>query len=134
MTHICRPHNTQASFLGSVSTKAAETRVILGDDTVFGQSPQDTMGSGGPVQQHRSGLRRPCCCCRGQVIDGEGSFRRWWDVSQVLLLMYVAIVVPLRAGFDSDLYVIPFSTNWWAPSAIFQPCTHGTPSSYPQGI
>ena len=35
MTHICRPHNTQASFLGSVSTKAAETRVILGDDTVI---------------------------------------------------------------------------------------------------
>ena len=30
----------------------------------------------------------------------ESTFRAWWDIAQVLLLLYVVVTVPFRLGFD----------------------------------
>ena len=47
-------------------------------------------------------------------IEGDGKFRRQWDVVQVLLLLYVAVMVPLRTGFDDrGLMMEPLSALWW---------------------
>ena len=43
-------------------------------------------------------------------------FRQIWDVVQVLLLVWVSILVPLRVGFD--LYLRPFSSSWWLELAV----------------
>ena len=45
------------------------------------------------------------------IVMPDSSFKMCWDLSQVVVLLYVAAVVPLRIGFDmsSD----PFSTFWW---------------------
>ena len=85
---------TQANIAGSIFTQAKGTRLILGEETEIGQPAKNAMSDGRASFRHsRAELRWPCCCCRGEVIDGEGIFRRWWDVSQVVLLVYVAIVV-----------------------------------------
>eukprot|EP01043_Picozoa_sp_COSAG02_P022046 COSAG02_NODE_1134_length_14376_cov_382.343700_2_plen_705_part_00 len=49
------------------------------------------------------------CCCT--VIDEASSFRKRWDMVQVLALFYVAVVVPLRTGFGIELD--PGSAGWW---------------------
>ena len=85
---------TQANIAGYIFTQAKGTRLILGEETEIGQPAKNAMSDGRASFRHsRAELRWPCCCCRGEVIDGEGIFRRWWDVSQVVLLVYVAIVV-----------------------------------------
>lgn len=37
------------------------------------------------------------------IRDPESSFSAFWDLTQVFLLLYVAITVPLRAGFSLDV-------------------------------
>ena len=45
------------------------------------------------------------------LIDPEGKFRRRWDVLQMVLLVYVAILVPLRLGFEIE---VPWlSAGFW---------------------
>lgn len=46
----------------------------------------------------------------GMVLNPESPFRRKWDVVQILLLTYVAIVVPFRVGFtvSLDLWTLGF--------------------------
>ena len=59
-------------------------------------------------------LERDCCCGHCKPIEGDGLFRRWWDAVQVLLLLYVALMVPLRTGFDtSNTMITPLSGLWW---------------------
>ena len=36
----------------------------------------------------------------------------WWDISQVIMLMYVATMVPLRLGFAIP-QPAPGGRNWW---------------------
>ena len=35
-----------------------------------------------------------------RILDPDGGFRRQWDLAQMLLLVYVAFVVPYRLGFS----------------------------------
>jgi CRP-like cAMP-binding protein len=37
------------------------------------------------------------------VIDPNSTFRRWWDFTQIVLLLYVAIAVPYRIGFGKEV-------------------------------
>ncbi len=53
--------------------------------------------------------RDTLCCCT--VIDEASSFRKRWDVVQVLALFYVAVLVPLRTGFGIELD--PGTVGWW---------------------
>ena len=46
----------------------------------------------------------------------EGVLRKWWDVFQVIFLGYVAVVVPLRIGFD--VVVDSFSAGWWTELVV----------------
>eukprot|EP01050_Picozoa_sp_SAG11_P024250 SAG11_NODE_5109_length_1662_cov_1.055662_1_plen_115_part_00 len=39
---------------------------------------------------------------RAHVIAPDSNFRQKWDLVQVLLLIYVALVVPYRIGFDKQ--------------------------------
>jgi hypothetical protein len=36
------------------------------------------------------------------IITPEGGFRHRWDVMQMILLVYVAVLIPYRIGFDQD--------------------------------
>eukprot|EP01043_Picozoa_sp_COSAG02_P059746 COSAG02_NODE_7670_length_2901_cov_60.433262_3_plen_198_part_00 len=45
------------------------------------------------------------------IVMPDSSFKMCWDLSQVVVLLYVAAVVPLRIGFDTTSE--PFSTFWW---------------------
>jgi hypothetical protein len=45
------------------------------------------------------------------VIMPDARFRLFWDVMQVLLLVYVALVVPFRFGFSAS--AAPLSFAWW---------------------
>eukprot|EP01048_Picozoa_sp_COSAG05_P000866 COSAG05_NODE_27_length_29281_cov_199.946919_8_plen_242_part_00 len=45
------------------------------------------------------------------VMDPEGRVRTHWDAAQVVFLVYVAALVPLRFGFSLELEA--FSTGWW---------------------
>ena len=47
---------------------------------------------------------------------------------QVLLLLWVAVMVPLRVGFDAD--VLPFSPMWFWEACIDLCATHA-PQTYP---
>eukprot|EP01051_Picozoa_sp_SAG22_P002454 SAG22_NODE_110_length_19679_cov_45.046527_6_plen_532_part_00 len=40
----------------------------------------------------------------------DGTFRNWWDLSQVFFLLYVVCMVPLRTAFE--LKVEPGTTSW----------------------
>lgn len=111
----------KAAVLGGLQRNAAESRAIYGDERGLGL---DVDSVGRPrnrwnrVQQHPRGRCENCCCCRGPVIEHNGHFRQGWDMCQVLLLLYVAIVVPLRIGFDDDMPIVPLSTIWWVELLI----------------
>ena len=46
------------------------------------------------------------------IISPEGDFRHKWDLIQMLLLVYVAVAVPYRIGFDHD-------AKPWEPFFVF---------------
>eukprot|EP01050_Picozoa_sp_SAG11_P004094 SAG11_NODE_253_length_11591_cov_15.933693_1_plen_339_part_00 len=46
----------------------------------------------------------------------EGSFRKIWDLIQSVLLIYIAIAVPIRIGFDVDNPVLSFA--WFSELMI----------------
>eukprot|EP01050_Picozoa_sp_SAG11_P022133 SAG11_NODE_4105_length_2063_cov_1.399185_2_plen_201_part_00 len=48
---------------------------------------------------------------KGWTIHPDGCFRRGWDAMQVTMLLYVAILVPVRTGFQQELK--PGSWPWW---------------------
>lgn len=55
-----------------------------------------------------------CCCCT--VIDEAAPFRRRWDMIQVVALLYVALLVPMRTGFAIELE--PLTPEWWLELAV----------------
>jgi hypothetical protein len=55
-----------------------------------------------------------CCCCA--VIDESAPFRRRWDMVQVVALLYVAVLVPIRTGFSQELE--PLSSAWWVELCV----------------
>lgn len=56
-------------------------------------------------------IDRRCCFLRP-----HGSTRQVWDAVQVMLLCYVAIVVPWRLGFG--LYLVPGTVGWWWEAGV----------------
>eukprot|EP01051_Picozoa_sp_SAG22_P003475 SAG22_NODE_170_length_16713_cov_33.746298_7_plen_679_part_00 len=44
------------------------------------------------------------------IVNPEGTFRRDWDFIQIMLLMYVAVGVPYRIGFDKN---VVWLSNWF---------------------
>lgn len=50
------------------------------------------------------------------TINPENRFRMTWNIVQSLILMYVAVVVPFRIGFDVTL--TPFTSAWWFEAAV----------------
>ena len=46
------------------------------------------------------------------LISPESSFRKKWDVAQILLLAYVAMSVPYRLGFDENVELWSFPWFW----------------------
>ena len=46
------------------------------------------------------------------VIDPDSKFSQRWDLTQVVLLLYVAMVVPLRAGFDIEVELWTVAFFW----------------------
>ena len=65
-------------------------------------------GSDGLFTTDASGAERPTRC----IVHPNGSVVSWWDISQVILLLYVAVMVPLRLGFALKPNE-PGSMNWW---------------------
>ena len=51
-----------------------------------------------------------CCFFRPDGTSIGDKFRKLWDVAQVVLLIYVAIAVPYRMGFEID---VPWNTTWF---------------------
>ena len=46
---------------------------------------------------------QPTCCDRCFPIQTEDSkFRKTWDKIQIVALLYVAVLVPIRSGFDLE--------------------------------
>ena len=58
---------------------------------------------------------QPTCCDRCFPIQTEDSkFRKTWDKIQIVALLYVAVLVPIRSGFDlEDLELEPLHFDWW---------------------
>ena len=52
-----------------------------------------------------------CCFFRADGDSLQDKFRKLWDVVQVVLLVYVALMVPYRTGFQEDIDV--GSTGFW---------------------
>ena len=46
----------------------------------------------------------------------EGTFRTYWDIAQVFLLMYVVITVPLKIGFDLETQA--WTTEFWVEVGV----------------
>jgi hypothetical protein len=44
-------------------------------------------------------------------------FRKWWDIAQVVVLMYVAITVPLRIGFRLE-NLEPSDFGFWVDLVV----------------
>ena len=102
----------KATMVGTLSRDAKNIRAAHGDE----------LGARGPHSHHAEIksdccteiLGHSCCCTRYKPIEADGRFRRWWDAVQVVLLLYVAIMVPLRTGFDDrGLMMAPLTFLWW---------------------
>ena len=51
-----------------------------------------------------------------RILDPDGGFRRQWDLAQMLLLVYVAFVVPYRLGFSHP--VLLWSFWFWFDACV----------------
>eukprot|EP01052_Picozoa_sp_SAG31_P030455 SAG31_NODE_3126_length_4646_cov_6.852210_1_plen_383_part_00 len=68
---------------------------------------------------HRDVQASVCGCCatdpmtnkRFWFLHPEGSFRKTWDLVQSALLIYIAIAVPIRIGFDVENAT--GTLTWW---------------------
>lgn len=128
-THIMRTdseteqHNqrartrTKARMLGTMSRHAREAKAAAGvelDQQKTKQQTRDDKQNG--CLMH---VAKRLGCCGGANIAGDGVFRRRWDTIQVLLLLYVAVMVPLRTGFDDKgVMVEPLSAVWWFEALV----------------
>jgi hypothetical protein len=78
-----------------------------------------TTGEGSAtIEETEEMLRKEQLLQRGKwyIVMPDSTFKMCWDLSQVVVLLYVAAVVPLRIGFDTTSE--PFSTFWWVEVAI----------------
>ena len=50
------------------------------------------------------------------TISPEDTFRLTWNIVQAVILVYVAVVVPFRIGFDINLE--PFTGGWWFEAGV----------------
>jgi hypothetical protein len=50
------------------------------------------------------------------TISPEDTFRLTWNIVQAVILIYVAVVVPFRIGFDINLE--PFTGGWWFEAGV----------------
>lgn len=50
------------------------------------------------------------------TINPENRFRMTWNIVQSVILMYVAVVVPFRIGFD--IVLEPFTGAWWFEAVV----------------
>ena len=60
-----------------------------------------------------------CCSCWLHdlpVLDPDSRSRLRWDMAQVVALLYVALTVPIRTGFNQDLR--PLDTGWWVELVV----------------
>ena len=115
----------KAPLIGSLGRKAKELHATYGGSFAAGgedgASPaQRSAAAAARAEEEMHDdrcaryLERDCCCGHCKPIEGDGLFRRWWDAVQVLLLLYVALMVPLRTGFDtSNTMITPLSGLWW---------------------
>eukprot|EP01043_Picozoa_sp_COSAG02_P080197 COSAG02_NODE_18944_length_909_cov_1.080247_1_plen_237_part_01 len=86
---------SKAVMIGALNRDAKDTRAAHGDE--LGASSQHDELQGDRCAEI---MERNWCCGRCKPIEADGRFRRWWDAAQVVLLLYVAIMVPLRTGVD----------------------------------
>ena len=72
-----------------------------------------TAGGSATIEETEELLRKEQLMQRGEwyIIMPDSSFKMGWDLLQVVVLLYVAAIVPLRIGFDTRSS--PFSTIWW---------------------
>lgn len=72
-----------------------------------------TAGGSATIEETEELLAREQLMQRGEwyIIMPDSGFKMGWDLLQVVVLLYVAAVVPLRIGFETSS--TPFSTLWW---------------------
>ena len=68
---------------------------------------------GATIEETEARLEAERHASRGKwyVILPENNFKMGWDLAQVVVLLYVATVVPLRIGFDAEASFL--SAGWW---------------------
>ena len=108
---------SKAMTLGALNRQAKELKAAHGDD--FGDATNRSGRRAEIAGRYEIMATHLLCCCRRccrrwKPIEGDSRMRRAWDVTQVLLLLYVAIAVPLRIGFgDGEMMVLPLTALWW---------------------
>lgn len=70
------------------------------------------------IEETEEMLRRERILQRGKwyIVMPDSNLKMAWDLAQVVVLLYVAAIVPLRIGFDTSSS--PFSTLWWIEVVI----------------
>ena len=120
---------TKVMTLGALSRHARELKAAYGDE--FSGPKKRSWRDNPNANRCLYVVNVLCCCCRRccrrwKPIEADGPLRRRWDAVQVMLLLYVAVVVPLRTGFDdTGIMVSPFTAMWWfelAVDAYFSKC------------
>eukprot|EP01043_Picozoa_sp_COSAG02_P022232 COSAG02_NODE_1150_length_14208_cov_5.805231_3_plen_258_part_00 len=100
---------SKTGMIGALNREVTVARAAHGDE--LGTSSQHD-----ELQGNRCAQMMECdwCCGHYKPIEADGRFRRYWDAAQVVLLLYVAVMVPLRTGFDDrGLMMQPLTTLWW---------------------
>jgi hypothetical protein len=107
----------KATMVGALSRDAKAIHAAHGDE--LGDQSSLSRRSEPEADRCAQIMERDCCCGRCKPIEGDGKFRRAWDAVQVLLLLYVAVMVPLRTGFDeSGAMVAPLTPLWWVELVV----------------
>ena len=73
--------------------------------------------SGGGYTSRDAQMKEATDAMEGEfaIFNPEADFRKYWDFIQILLLAYVAIVVPYRIGFDKETL---FMSSWFWFDAV----------------
>ena len=104
-----------SAYAGETWGTPAETRQLL-ETEHFAPVPEEsgtTAEEGSVILQPKldgSDLERQARVRRCFFLP-ESHFRTYWDMAQVVLLMYVVVMVPLKIGFELETEL--FATEFW---------------------
>ena len=85
------------------SPDSSRAHTIEDHGATFAGRERAAAGHGGAV--------KACCDSVCPIIKMDSKARQHWDKIQVIALMYVAVLVPIRTGFEIELQ--PFEYDWW---------------------